>query len=478
MRELADTDDDNIPSATVPFVLQTNEEGDVCADVVNRSAIAWNAYRHFGVPHLHNRGLPLRHVRPGQPLDYEDAQYVRPLIQQGVVHCDPDLDAIQRLTMSPAYTSDVKFSETSTFLAFPPRSYHPINSQNTVFLYDGFWALLLPVTTLWREDDIFRGYWSQRLLWEVGGSLVMTGPTAYQLRNPHDFFLDYRMEYKMYLHAEGVLDRLNRWSCPHRHGLGDCIKEVMADLNDAGFIGRRDVLLSAAWVADLESLGYVFPVRRAERAWQERRVCKEAAKLPKSFLDAVVSYSKEELQAIFEPVDCGVGERLCLGLAALHARADCWRRMLIMVDDAQAMSAGAFRAKLEVHLPAATPPSPQGVQSAGHAEGAVDGRDGDRIFWGKGIRHAACWWCKIFAVSFSLLFLPLNEVASGMRSNPCCARSTAALHHSCCAYSASAAALSLAPFLDLSPPCLPRPTLPPPQYTLLAPFARHGNRQR
>ena len=158
---ILDTDDDNIPAAAVPYVLDTDANGDVCADVVNRSQIAWNAYRHFGVPHLHNRGsplpalppfpgpshrererararlyvfmcargcsclcdthththththtgLPLRHVRPGQPLEYEEPQLVRPLIQQGVVHCDPDLDAIQRLTMSPSYTSDVTFSE-------------------------------------------------------------------------------------------------------------------------------------------------------------------------------------------------------------------------------------------------------------------------------------------------------------------------------------------------------------------------------
>ena len=211
--------------------------GEVCADVVNRSTIAWNAYRHFGVPHLHNRGLPLRHIRPGQALEYEQPQKVRPLIQQGVVHCDPDLDAIQRLTMSPALTSDVKFSEDSTMLAFPPRAFHPINSQNTVFLREGFWALLLPLTTLWREGDIFRGYWSQRLMWEIGGSLVMTGPTAYQLRNPHDFFLDYNMEHLMYRRTELLLEELNRWECPPNQDLAGCIQTLMSHLHEEGFIG-------------------------------------------------------------------------------------------------------------------------------------------------------------------------------------------------------------------------------------------------
>lgn len=343
-----DTDDDNIPAASIPYEIETNMEGYVCADVVNRSAIAWNGYRHFGVHHLHNRGLPLRHVRPGQELEYEESQYVRPLIQQGVVHCDPDLDAIQRLTLSPALTSDVRFSETSTFLAFPPMSYHPINSQNTIFLRDALWALLLPVTTLWREDDIFRGYWSQRLLWEIGGSIVLTGPTAYQLRNPHDFSLDYRMEHNMYLKAEDLLEELNEWTCPPEDELSgewnawmrrfckaesrgragrcrqrplvdsnsdtipssfcqDCITRAMSDLRASGFIGMHDVMLAETWVADLKSIGYKFPARQLTRMRdnsQGMRPCGQAEKLPKSFTDTVVRYSKEELKAVFEPVAC------------------------------------------------------------------------------------------------------------------------------------------------------------------------------
>lgn len=257
---ILDTDDDNIPAATIPFVLATNPAGKVCADVVNRSTIAWNAYRHFGVPHLHNRGLPLRHVRPGQALQYEEMQFVRPLIQQGVVQCDPDLDAIQRLTMSPSHTSDITFSH-NTLLAFPPKSYHPINSQNTVFLKDAFWALVLPVSTLWREDDIFRGYWSQRLLWEIGGNLLITGPTAYQLRNPHDFFLDYKMETNMYNRAEDMLQELNAWTCPLKDGLDGCVTQLLAHLHVKGFIGKIDVSLASLWVADLKSIGYTFPAR-------------------------------------------------------------------------------------------------------------------------------------------------------------------------------------------------------------------------
>ena len=87
------------------------------------------------------------------------------------------------LTVPPsrARRSDVHFRTDADVLAFAPKSYQPMNSQNTVFLRDALWALILPVTTLWREDDIYRGYWVQRLLWELGGAFVYTGPTAYQV---------------------------------------------------------------------------------------------------------------------------------------------------------------------------------------------------------------------------------------------------------------------------------------------------------
>jgi hypothetical protein len=222
-----------------------------------------------------------------------------------------------------SYTSDVIFSQESTFLAFPPTSFHPINSQNTVFLREAFWALLLPVTTLWREDDIFRGYWSQRLLWEIGGSLVIPGPTAYQLRNPHDFFLDYNMEHHMYRHTERLLEELSSWVCPETEDmpsytpLGGCITAIMAHLNSKGLIGLQDVVLSRLWVADLVSIGYEFPKRTFGKDGRPAAPCSKAGKLPETFKTSVVRYSKEELQAIFDPVECGTGdERGCVASKA------------------------------------------------------------------------------------------------------------------------------------------------------------------
>lgn len=42
-------------------------------------------------------------------------------------------------------------------------------------------------------------------------------------------------------------------------------------------------------------------------------VCVEAEKLPKTFIDSIQKFSKEELQITFDPVECGMGvERGCV----------------------------------------------------------------------------------------------------------------------------------------------------------------------
>ena len=51
----------------------------------------------------------------------------------------------------------VEFDKTRPFLALPTGVMTAFNSQNTVFYHSAFWGLLLPITTRFREDDIWRG---------------------------------------------------------------------------------------------------------------------------------------------------------------------------------------------------------------------------------------------------------------------------------------------------------------------------------
>jgi hypothetical protein len=127
----------------------------------------------------------------------------------------------------------------------------------------------------------------------------------------------------MYRHTEHLLEELSSWVCPETEDmlsytpLGVCITAVMAHLNSQGLIGLQDVVLSRLWVADLVSIGYEFPKRTFGKDGRPAVPCSEAGKLPETFKTAVVRYSKEELQAIFDPVECGTGdERGCVASKA------------------------------------------------------------------------------------------------------------------------------------------------------------------
>jgi hypothetical protein len=123
----------------------------------------------------------------------------------------------------------------------------PFNSQNTVFLKDAFWALLIPVTTTMRVCDIWRGYWAQRLLWEIGGSVCFIPPTVEQHRNIHTLVHDFGEELDLYRDAGRLVDFLHAWEFKGSH-FPDAIQSLSRAMADEGFWGEGDVQLTSAWI--------------------------------------------------------------------------------------------------------------------------------------------------------------------------------------------------------------------------------------
>jgi hypothetical protein len=303
-----DTDDDNVQLGDAPLVLDSQ----ICATTLSASRLAWNAYGHFGKPGLWNRGLPLDQVQTGKLLEYAPGpRLTRPLIQQGLADIDPDLDALTRLLKSSEETRNVRFAADSTVLAFEPASYQPMNSQNTIFLRDALWALILPVTTLWREDDIYRGYWAQRLLWEIGGTFAYVGATAMQLRNPHDYLKDLAQEINMYRDTAAMLRFMNEWRCADGIPLDECMVQLQLALHERKFIGCKDVHLVRAFVRDMNTIGYSMPTRRPWNASIALGpMCETPAKMPDAYLEASKerrSMTRLQIEATFDKVECGQG---------------------------------------------------------------------------------------------------------------------------------------------------------------------------
>ncbi|GFO03122.1 conserved uncharacterized protein [Plakobranchus ocellatus] len=224
----------------------------------------FNPYHHFGQRTLWPRGFPLSAVSHESDRVYWMHKNMQtPLIQQGIVNGDPDMDAIFRLTRKRADRPlDVQFDSVAPTAVLPAGVFSPFNSQNTLFHQDAFWALLIPSGTTMRVCDIWRGYWAQRLLWEIGGRLAFYPPNAYQQRNSHNYLLDAIDELQLYTDTEKLITFLRQWICsPHLSFYG-CVETLTLDLVAAGLWKARDMDVTKAWLADLRRVGYKEPVRK------------------------------------------------------------------------------------------------------------------------------------------------------------------------------------------------------------------------
>ncbi|KAG0201187.1 hypothetical protein BGX28_005934 [Mortierella sp. GBA30] len=258
-----DTDDDNLPTS-MNITLESPTESVIAYRSDSSSGKSVNVYSHFGRPDIWPRGFPLEDIDIRRPVSYIPSYHSLPeqardvlappmMIQQGLADLDPDVDAIFRLTQVQEL-KQAKFCKKSPSVRLSPGSFCPFNSQNTLFSYDALWGLVLPITVC----DIWRGYWVQRLLWDVNGSLAFTKPTVDQIRNAHNYLDDFEDERQIYSETSKFIDFLASWESTSKR-LEIRIVDLMKAMAKENFIGSADVDLAERWVKDLQSVGYTFP---------------------------------------------------------------------------------------------------------------------------------------------------------------------------------------------------------------------------
>ncbi|KAI4993783.1 hypothetical protein ZWY2020_008096 [Hordeum vulgare] len=99
-------------------------------------------------------------------------------IQQGMCNGLTDVDVVFYLTRKSLEMEsfNVHFDADAPKVALPQGVMAPVNSLNTMFHAPAFWGLALPVSVSPMASDVIRGYWAQRILWEIGGQLVVYPP--------------------------------------------------------------------------------------------------------------------------------------------------------------------------------------------------------------------------------------------------------------------------------------------------------------
>ncbi|CAF1081310.1 unnamed protein product [Adineta ricciae] len=221
-----------------------------------------NIYGSFGQPHIWPRGFPVDELRNVTEDGWHSVRrnqdkITNTYIQQYLADLDPDVDALYRLT-HPLSIGRIQFDPQQPPIAIQPFTFSPYNTQNTVTHYEAFWGLYLPVTTTFRVCDIWRGFWVQRLLWDIDGRLVFSTATVKQVRNAHSYIKDMDDESQLYHQSGSFVRFLTSWSSS-LPSLAERIAQLAIDIAHGGFWNVREVDIMKAWLHDLQSVGYVFP---------------------------------------------------------------------------------------------------------------------------------------------------------------------------------------------------------------------------
>lgn len=222
----------------------------------NRTVV--NPYVHFGQRSVWPRGLPLENVGEiGHEEYYTEIFGGKQFIQQGISNGLPDVDSVFYFTRKPGLDAfDIRFDEEAPKVALPQGMMVPLNSFNTLHHTSAFWGLMLPVSVSTMASDVLRGYWAQRLLWEIGGYVVVYPPTVH--RNDRIGSYPFSEEKDLHVNVGRLINFLVSWRS-HKNRLFEKILELSFAMAEERFWTEKDVKFTAAWLQDLIAVGYQQP---------------------------------------------------------------------------------------------------------------------------------------------------------------------------------------------------------------------------
>ncbi|KAJ7976776.1 Protein of unknown function (DUF288) [Quillaja saponaria] len=222
----------------------------------NRTIV--NPYIHFGQRSVWPRGLPLENVGEiGHEEFYTEVFSGKQFIQQGISNGLPDVDSVFYFTRKPGLEAfDIRFDERAPKVALPQGTMVPVNSFNTIYHSSAFWALMLPVSVSTMASDVLRGYWGQRLLWEIGGYVVVYPPTVHRYDRVEAY--PFAEEKDLHVNVGRLIKFLVSWRSS-KHRLFEKILELSYAMAEERFWTDNDVKFTAAWLQDLLAVGYQQP---------------------------------------------------------------------------------------------------------------------------------------------------------------------------------------------------------------------------
>ena len=137
------------------------------------------------------------------------------------------------------------------------KSFSPWNAQSTLFEYNSFWGMLLPMTVHGRVSDIWRSYFTQKVMWEREKLMAFCPAIVNHIRNQHRLIKDFDAEMPLYTQAEALLKFLNEWK-PERTDIPGMMEDMYIEMYERGIVELKDVEFVQEWIRDLIQVGYKF----------------------------------------------------------------------------------------------------------------------------------------------------------------------------------------------------------------------------
>lgn len=187
---VATVDDDNIPTKDWGKSIFVGKEA-IFLEVRNHQGWVdpiWEVFQGYSIwERLWHRGFPIQRLSERKTSSKSTLISITPKVQANFWNGDPDIDAIQRITLSPSVV-------TPKFKPFTTRCLSPFNSQNTFVSRDVLqYYMCLPF--IGRMDDIWGAYVLEQIM-DVKNNpfVVYDNATVYQDRNIHDYVKDLEAE--------------------------------------------------------------------------------------------------------------------------------------------------------------------------------------------------------------------------------------------------------------------------------------------
>ena len=221
-----------------------------------------NIYGMFGQPNIWPRGLPITEVQNilesgWSSVRRNDHEHIYPYIQQQLVDYNPDIDSITR-DLRRAQLKHTVFDQRRGPIALEPLTFSPYNAKSTFHHYESFWGLFLPITVYPSNADIWRSFFTQRLLWDIGGHLIFLPiNTTKRLKKKHT---SQHTKYEQIFNAEiaDFVHFLSSWKTD-ASTLSERILQLMTSLIKADFLDESEYSAMRAWLNDLSSVKYIHP---------------------------------------------------------------------------------------------------------------------------------------------------------------------------------------------------------------------------